>query len=113
MGQHEPQSRRQLMVRPLTDYERRVWKESAEDIIAHPENTRIIARSLIWRKLAADRLRYEATLQVKDAQIRVLATALRDITEMTVCDALGEPFHRAQQVAHRAIREVANGWKNQ
>jgi len=44
--------------------------------------------------------------QAKDTQIERLTKGLREITEMTVCDALGEPFHRAQRVAWDAIKEA-------
>ena len=45
-------------------------------------------------------------IKAKDTQIERLTKGLREITEMTVCDALGEPFHRAQRVAWDAIKEA-------
>jgi len=54
----------------LTDYERRVWKESAEDILAHMEKH--YYQKVTISTLAENRLRYEATLQAKDATIEAL-----------------------------------------
>ena len=51
----------------LTDYERRVWKESAEDILAHMEKH--YYQKVTISTLAENRLRYEATLQAKDDAI--------------------------------------------
>ena len=50
----------------------------------------------------------EATLQAKDAQIEALVTALREIRDMTICDALGERFMRAQATARMAIKEATS-----
>jgi len=55
----------------LTDYERIVWKDSAEDILAQPVEYQEWSRPS-WGTFAQNRLRYEATLQAKDAQIAAL-----------------------------------------
>ena len=114
----------------LTDYERRVWKESAIELLEHP------SKMFSSDSFATNRLRYEktlrerdidvaecnlilgvakehlaqalATLQAKDAQIAALVTALRYIKGMTVCDVLGDRFARAQQAAIAAIKKATN-----
>jgi len=88
------------MNKPLTKDERRLWKLGTEDIATN-------ARGFVGAEvLAMNRQRYEATLAEKDRQIERLTRGLREITEMTVCDALGEPFRRAQLVAWDAIQEA-------
>ena len=106
--------------KPLTDAERMIRKVRAESD----------ADSNWPSSLAYECLRYEATLQAKDEQIAALTAqleaesdiqyaqrstnerllaALREITEMTVCDALGERYARAQATAYRAIKEATHG----
>uniref|UniRef100_A0A6H1ZD89 Uncharacterized protein n=1 Tax=viral metagenome TaxID=1070528 RepID=A0A6H1ZD89_9ZZZZ len=91
------------MIRPLTKDERRAWQLGTEDIATN-------AKGFVSAEvLAMNRQRYEKTLQAKDAQIERLTKGLREITKMTVCDALGEPFHRAQRIAWATIKEATNG----
>ena len=91
------------MSRILTDYERKVWRESAIELIEHP------GKMFSSQSYARNRLRYEATLQAKDTQIAALVTALEEIRDMTVCDALGDRFERAAMAARIAIKEATDG----
>jgi len=84
-----------VMVEPLTDYERKVWKESAEDILAHPETYRDENRPG-WIVFARNRLRYEQTIQDVEAQLEDLALAVLNTV------AYDEPLQGIHKLARAA-----------
>lgn len=89
------------MIEILTDHTREVWKIAAEAIMADSKERQVW---IYLESLATARLRYEKTLQAKGKRIAALVRSMEEIKTMTHCDALGDRYTRARQVAIIAIK---------
>jgi len=93
------------MSEPLTDYERKVWRESAEDILKRPYYYKGDTVNMV--ALARNRLRYEKTLQAQDELIAALVEALEEIQAVEIGCCMTEGCCIAEPLCTYMIATVA------